>query len=150
MKIEQRFLKYVNKADSCWEWVGFTAREGYGRFRLGKSNPSAHRVAYELFVGEVPKGFVVDHKCHNSDTDCKGGWSCMHRKCVNPKHLEAITQKENVMRGLGLAAKNANKTLCSRGHEFGEQSPYLIALGRRRCRECGNLMQNIRRQANAS
>lgn len=55
-----------------------------------------HRFMYERFVGPIPDGYVVDHLCHNADQSCAGGSTCAHRRCANPDHLGAVTQRGNV------------------------------------------------------
>ena len=81
--METRFLSHINKTETCWLWTTSTFREGYGQFKLDGKNRRANRVAYELWVGEIPKDLVIRHKCKN-----KG--------CVNPDHLETGTHKENI------------------------------------------------------
>ncbi len=66
----------------CWFWLGALSR-GYGSLK----NARAHRVAYEMTIGPIPEGLVIDHLCRVTS-------------CVNPDHLEAVTQAENVRRGL--------------------------------------------------
>src|SRR5262245_58141956 len=60
----------------------------------------AHRFAYETFVGVIPKGKDLDHTCHNADTNCRGVNTCIHRRCVNPQHLEPATRIENRQRAM--------------------------------------------------
>lgn|SRR5215469_7516285 len=103
----------------CWIWRG-SLRKGYGQI-LGRM---AHKVIYEEMIGPVPNGLQLDHLCRN-------------RNCVNPYHLEPVTARENLMRGKTLAAANASKTACSRGHAFTEENTYWRKdrLGRN-CRIC--------------
>jgi hypothetical protein len=108
----------------CWLWTGYLAGgNGYGGITIENRQCLAHRVVYELLVGPIPEGMELDHLCRN-------------RCCVNPDHLEVVTKKENVLRGIGLSAQNARKTHCKNGHIFDEVNTYLWN-GKRICRECG-------------
>jgi len=100
----ERFWKKVEKTDSCWNWTAYTIR-GYGQFRYDGKGVYAHRFSYELLKGKIPDGLTLDHLCRN-------------RKCVNPDHLEPVTNKENILRGEGITAKSARQTHCKNGHEF--------------------------------
>jgi len=114
--------KYIPEPNSgCWIWTGSTSR-GYGYFTDSKVK-LAHRVSYQWFVGPIPTGLVVDHLCNVS-------------YCVNPKHLQAITQRENVIKGQGLAAKQFRQTHCIRGHAFDSVNTYVNPEGRRQCKLC--------------
>lgn len=124
----EKFLDRISFHESgCWEWTGAGHGLGYGMFSLGKRFTAvlAHRWSYEFFVDDIPQGKVIDHLCRN-------------RKCVNPDHLEPVTIGENVMRGETLAAQNAARTHCVRGHPFDEANTYMQQ-GRRGCRECRRL-----------
>ena len=102
--IERFTKKYRKLKNGCWEWQAATSPKGYGMFYYdGRPSGRAHRFSYEHFVGKIPNGYTIDHLCRN-------------RRCVNPKHLEAVTNKENVLRGNGLTAQNARKTHCIKGH----------------------------------
>jgi glycyl-tRNA synthetase alpha subunit len=80
---EDRFLQYINKTDGCWLWTGYTMKAGYGQFSIKNVMKRAHRVAYALWVGEIPIGGVVHH-------------TCAVRNCVNPEHLQVVSQHANV------------------------------------------------------
>jgi len=103
--IIERFWPKVQKTETCWNWIASRRHGDYGQFSDGKKQVMAHRWSYEHFVGPIPKGLTIDHLCRNP-------------KCVNPKHLEAVTIKENVLRGLAPSAINKRKTHCIYGHEF--------------------------------
>jgi hypothetical protein len=108
----ERFWNKVLFTSDCWEWQGSVKKSGYGRFHLTHSLAvRAHRFAYQLMVGEIPKGLVLDHLCRN-------------RSCVNPNHLEIVTIGENVLRGDTFSAKNKKKTHCSNGHPLTENNLY--------------------------
>ena len=126
----QNFWKKVNKDGECWVWY-HADRTGYGRYTFwtGEKTRSimAHRVSFFLTHGEWPNG-VLDHLCRN-------------RLCVNPDHLEDISNRENILRGVGLAAVNARKTHCIRGHKLsGDNLLNSYSDGGRRCRRCKSEM----------
>ncbi|MDX3235676.1 HNH endonuclease signature motif containing protein [Streptomyces sp. ME03-5709C] len=136
----------------CWIYTGHIHKNtGYGTFTVSaKRTTTAHRISYELFVGPVTKGVHVDHRCHNQATDCPGGRTCIHRRCINPLHLEAVTGRENLLRSsLTVAGANARKTHCPNGHEYTPENTYRIP-GRptnRYCRECSRQYKRNARKA---
>lgn len=85
----KRFWTYVHKTPSCWLWTGAKNDYGYGVFNTGRQSTLAHRFAYEMLVGPIPQGLVIDHVLANG---------CTNTNCVNPAHLEAVTQVENIRR----------------------------------------------------
>lgn len=99
-----RFHSYykVDEATGCWVWQNHINNKGYGHFKIGHSEwqGAAYRFAYERLVGPVPEGMQLDHLCHSRDMACAGGVTCRHRACVNPGHLEVVTLRENVLRGV--------------------------------------------------
>lgn len=101
----ERMEKFIERitVTGCWIWMGTVDREGYGRVRDGRRLLRAHRVMYESLRGEIPAGLVPDHLCRVTS-------------CVNPDHIEPVTQQVNILRGEGLAARNAAKTACPKGH----------------------------------
>lgn len=136
-------------AESCWQWMGsFSPDTGYGQVRVEYRLRRAHRHAYELEYGHIPPGLVIDHTCHN-DSDC-AAVPCPHRKCVNPSHLEAVTQSLNTSRGR-TGHHHSSKTHCPHGHEYDEKNTAPQHNGRgRRCRACSNarsIARNARRKA---
>jgi hypothetical protein len=122
--IEQRFWSRVEKTDGCWLWTGGRGSAGYGSLTRNhrRDRIGAHRFAYELLVGPIPKGKQLDHLCRV-------------RHCVNPAHLEPVTIKENVLRGEGITARLSRQTHCKHGHEFTPENTGRQGAGRY-CRTC--------------
>ena len=94
----------IDAETGCWVWQGSIGSNGYGRIRERRNggtgrNVKAHRWMYEQLVGPIPAGLDLDHTCHNADASCAGGPTCPHRRCVNPAHLEPVTNAQNAQRG---------------------------------------------------
>jgi hypothetical protein len=127
---EQRFWANVDKggAGGCWLWTGKLDRDGYANFSVNGRRVRAHRFAYELLVGAIPEGLQIDH------VKARG---CTHRHCVNPAHLEPVTNLENTLRSENFIAQHARKTHCQYGHEFTPENTETYGRGRwRRCVTC--------------
>ena len=123
----------------CWLWIGFLNPSGYGILNLRGRPTRAHRLSYEVHRGPIPPGLQLDHLCRV-------------RCCVNPDHLEPVTNAENARRspligrapGSRLASLQARMrrreqqmamTHCHAGHQFSTENTRVYA-GRRHCREC--------------
>jgi len=122
----KRFWEKVDQSGDCWEWKATKQPKGYGLFGLEGQSRLAHRVAYELTIGPIPEGLVIDHLCRN-------------RSCVNPAHMEPVTSRENTLRGKTLAAENVKKTHCPKGHPYAGENLYIQPrTGKRFCRACAH------------
>lgn len=99
---ESRFWSKVNKTDTCWLWTGTDNGNNYGRFYLDGKQVYAHRYSYELANGKVPEGLHLDHVVK------KG---CTSTLCVNPGHLEPVTNRENALRGKRVSDKRSKLPL---------------------------------------
>ena len=110
--------------NECWHWTGAVNRWGYAvvETTVGNKSNRLARIMYELVIGPIPDGLVLDHLCHTRDETCPGGASCPHHRCVNPSHLEPVTVAENNLRGRSQWAVNARKTHCPQGHPYDEQN----------------------------
>ena len=135
-----RLMLHTKKsAAGCWLWTGHMSEAGYGIIQANGTR-RAHRVSYEFFRGPIPAGRQLDHLCRV-------------RNCINPEHLEVVTQQENINRGNGFAVINKNKRHCVHGHEFTpENTIKQTSRGKtyRACRECRRLLQAARRLAKRS
>jgi hypothetical protein len=111
----------------CWEWLGRKDDGGYGDFDLDNKSIKAHIFSYEYLIGPRSNELELDHLCRN-------------RSCVNSTHLEQVTHRENILRGLSFAARNAKKTHCPSGHEYTPENTRMLPNNSgRRCRTCHRL-----------
>lgn len=133
-----RFWSKVDKTGDCWVWIA-GLRSGYGQFRRTRDhgNPAlAHRYAYELVNGKIPDGLQLDHLCRN-------------RACVNPDHLEPVTQQVNMLRGHQSRLANGMDDRCVHGHLYTPENTYRNPKRTSdiRCRECSRIRDRARRPA---
>ncbi len=117
----------------CIPWCGYINKGGYGVLTVNGKRMVAHRAIYQNVKGPVPAGLVLDHLCRN-------------RCCVNPDHLEIVTDRENIMRGVSIVAVLAQKTNCPKGHAYTDSNTYWKKSGSRECRAC-ETARNRRRKA---
>jgi hypothetical protein len=133
-RLPERFWLKTKIVGDCWEWTGSRSGSGYGRIKINGRLEQAHRVAFALTeIGAL--GLELDHVCRN-------------RRCVNPAHLEAVSRRENILRGTSPTAINAAKTHCSRGHELSDENVSMVrsrGARVRQCRECNKAKQRKRR-----
>lgn len=113
-KVERLVAKFtVDQSTGCWEWTAAKNQKGYGYWKTDMHGRGAvaHRWVYELIHGDISDGKVLDHLCRNTG-------------CVNPKHLEPVTNRENLLRGDTLASSNLAKTHCPQGHPLSGDNLY--------------------------
>lgn len=121
LRLQERIFEKIVVVESCWEWIDFRDKWGYGHLYVGGEIGRvvmAHIVSYQTIRGAIPEGLELDHLCRNTG-------------CVNPWHLEVVTHKVNMERG-----KQATKTHCKHGHEFTKENIYYLKTGNRQCRIC--------------
>ena len=128
--IDRLFEKTIPEPNSgCLLWLGSCNEDGYGSIRIGGKRGRmlrVHRVAFEHFIGPIPSGMEIDHKCRV-------------RCCVNPDHLEPVTHQENCCRAAAAGTygtNNKRKTHCPRGHPYEGDNLYLAPNGNRQCVTC--------------
>jgi len=120
-----RYFAYLDdwrftEEDPCWIWIACQVSQGYGRYHYQGETQSAHCVAYAALVGPIPEGMELDHLCRV-------------RNCVNPNHLEPVTNRENVRRG---SIGGATAIHCKHGHRWTEETTRIDSSGTKRCRVC--------------
>lgn len=121
----------ITTPDECWIYTGAVNKAGYGSLTIGSRTDrtrqaiGAHRLSYFLERGEIPDGLVIHHDCRNTS-------------CVNPNHLEAVTQSTNVKLRVGWVSPHAHKTHCPSGHEYTDANTRMYK-GRRNCRKCNRV-----------
>lgn len=124
----------------CHVWPGTVNQDGYGLLGREGRSMMAHRWYWIQANGEIPSGLVIDHLCRN-------------RRCCNPEHMEVVTIRENVLRGVSPNVLLSRANRCKRGHEFTDANTIQKSDGGRQCRTCqreANRLSYQRRRANAT
>lgn len=93
-----RMASKVTVEWDCWTWTGALTSRGYSCLDVGGKRVLGHRHVYELLVGPIPDGLTIDHLCRN-------------KRCINPAHLEPVTQAVN-------NARKPPRDTCAKGHRM--------------------------------
>ena len=134
---EQVLSNILVDASGCLLWQGSLAAKGYAQTMINRKNIRVHRLVYENINGPIPKGLTIDHLCRV-------------RHCVNSRHMEAVTSKINILRGVGPTAQNARKTHCCRGHEFTDENTHISPQPARVCLTCAKRYRRESRERKAA
>jgi hypothetical protein len=131
--LPEAIAKKIEFTPDCWIWKGLLTKDGYGKVYVGGARhyAPAHRRVFELLVGPIPEGLTLDHLCRV-------------RSCVNPQHLEPVTQGINTLRGDTFAARYARRTECSYGHPLSGENLHIRSNGARQCLTCARRWEETR------
>lgn len=139
--LHRRMWPKIDFTGDCWEWTRAVDKGGYGVFGYLHTanttrNGRVHRIVWNILVGSIPFGLVMDHLCRN-------------HACCNPDHFEPVTDAVNLSRSLATyqAIKRQAKA-CKRGHAFTEVNTYIktqkSGLKTRSCRRCHSIAERTR------
>ena len=133
------FLKKITiNEKGCWIWTGATRRKGYGCLGIFGKLTASHRFIFEYFYNEINPKLTIDHLCRNT-------------QCVNPKHLQEVSRKENIKRGKGMSVINSKKNTCNRGHPFYFYNNLRLEKdGERKCKICSRINARLYAQRKRS
>ena len=127
----------------CLKWHKSINERGYGQVWIKGKRFKAHRAAWIAIHGEIPAGFVIDHKCHNEAAAaglCSGGVTCEHRACVNVEHLQLATTSQNILAGMHSIDIKAS---CPKGHSYRNENNVMVRKsGKRECAACNRVRAN--------
>lgn len=141
LSAEEIFAKHaVRNDEGCLVWPFNRRADGYALINYRGKRYYAHRLAYLTTRGDIPRGRVIDHMCHNEAAlrgECEGG-ACRHHVCVEPAHLRCVTYGENSKASpLTVVSKHLSQTECLRGHAYTEENTYTQpGTTSRTCRTC--------------
>ena len=126
----ERMSERIEYIADCWVWTGSVWPNGYGQLMHEGKHWLAHRLSYTLHVGPIPEGLVLDHLCRVPP-------------CINPDHLEPVTLRINLARGMSPTAQVIRSGICHRGHALTASNLYTPPGDPRqaRCRECMRIVR---------
>lgn len=133
-RIEQKIIP--EPMSGCWLWMGSIGSHGYAQVRVKEGTTVVHRILYIEKYGAIPEGLELDHLCRL-------------RCCVNPEHLEPVTRRENIRRGVAPSAKQMRQTHCKKGHLFTKENTqwYKTKYGvGRKCAACQSAYRETHRE----
>lgn len=137
---EERLNSRTVPTDSgCHLFGTGNGSDGYGKVIVDGKFVYTHRLAYEMYVGPIPKGYELDHLCRI-------------RHCMNPTHLELVDRRTNTLRGRCpeiTRARFLSMTSCKWGHPFSGDNLYVNENGHRKCRACSRQRARVRRALKA-
>lgn len=128
MNLWDSLMRHVSPEPNsgCWLWTAAVNDSGYAICSVNRKAKRAHRILYVLIGRTIPDGLQLDHKCRV-------------RCCVNPDHLEPVTNRENTLRGIVAEVHRRRFALithCPRNHPYDERNTYIDRRGRRSCKSC--------------
>lgn len=139
--LERIMARVEKQPNGCWQWTGPLRPDGYAQIEHKRRKVLAHRAVFEALREPIPYKLVLDHLCRN-------------RGCVNPDHLESVTQALNTRRGLSSVATKAmhdrlweGRTNCPQGHVLADVGVVERFRGGYRTRECGGCIRDRKARA---
>ena len=130
---EQFFKDRIITNNEHWLWIRYKTKLGYGQVSYKNKRVYAHRLSYEFFNNlSILPGYHIDHLCRTPS-------------CINPKHLELVTPRDNCLRGTSYAAECSTRNHCDKGHTYKNDTTYKEGV-RRRCRICARARDMVRRK----
>ena len=133
-QMERIVSRFEIQPNGCWYHPSTPTAKGYAQTKYGWPKAQSiliHRLSWMYYKGEIPEGMVLDHLCHNP-SECSGGVTCKHRRCVNPDHLALVTEKENSQKSVRVYEFREE---CINGHKV-KKNLGITPKGKRYCITC--------------